>query len=153
MQVTIPFPGKPQVEVTIFAPASAAGAGYILALSQKINELLSLCVHGIPTEGELQFVVPKPEREPEKPGSIYARDITSSMIRDFEWHPYPDSVQIGGRPNYGDLYVTFNSGRQYRYATVERERVETWVEAPSKGEYFNKWIRGRYESTLVSDSA
>jgi hypothetical protein len=148
IEVSLPFPGSEEITVTISAPRTTTGAGYILALSRRVNELLSLCAQGIPTDdAELKFVRPEVEREPEKPGSIYARDITSSMIRDFEWHP-GETI-----PHLGDLLVTFQSDRQYRYGDVERSRVEAWVEAESKGEYFNKWIKGRYPYKLEAGHA
>lgn len=59
--------------------------------------------------------------------------MPSSVIRRFE---YSDS---------GDLVVTFTTGRRYLYAKVPEEEARKFRAAFSKGEYFNRHVRNRYE--------
>jgi len=43
------------------------------------------------------------------------------------------------------LSVTFVTGRRYLYARVPRHIYEAFVQAPSRGTFFNSEIRGFYE--------
>lgn len=43
-----------------------------------------------------------------------------------------------------DLAVHFNNGRIYVHHGVPKEVYEQFVNAPSKGQYYNLYIRGKY---------
>lgn len=43
-----------------------------------------------------------------------------------------------------DLTVEFKKGSVYKYLDVPLEEVQDMLASPSKGEYFNTYIRGRY---------
>jgi hypothetical protein len=42
------------------------------------------------------------------------------------------------------LQVTFTTGRTYTYDGVPRDVYASFVNAPSKGQFFNAYIRDRY---------
>ncbi len=44
----------------------------------------------------------------------------------------------------GTLYITFRSGDTYPYHGVPIKHYIGLIEAKSKGEYFNTYIRGQY---------
>lgn len=44
------------------------------------------------------------------------------------------------------LYVTFTSGSIYTYYGVPRNVYERFMRAPSKGTFFNDYIKDRYSS-------
>lgn len=44
-----------------------------------------------------------------------------------------------------DLDIHLVNGRTYRYFDVPPEVYETLMTAPSKGAYFNAWIRDQYD--------
>ena len=43
-----------------------------------------------------------------------------------------------------DLVVTFTSGRTYTYYGVPRDVYLNFIDAPSKGQFFNAYIKDRY---------
>lgn len=47
------------------------------------------------------------------------------------------------------LEVEFTNGTVYSYAAVPVETYNAFLMAPSKGSYFSKFIRGKFESTKV----
>lgn len=49
------------------------------------------------------------------------------------------------------LQLEFRSGAVYQYFGVPPAVYGALLEAPSKGQYFNRAIRGRFEYRLVSD--
>ena len=49
------------------------------------------------------------------------------------------------------LTVSFSDGDKYAYAEVPQATVDELNKAESKGEYFNKNIRGKYTATKVSE--
>ena len=60
--------------------------------------------------------------------------MPSTAIRSFDYDPEADR-----------LLVTFVTGRRYVYEDVPAYVVEAFRIAPSKGSYFNKHIRDRYD--------
>ena len=67
--------------------------------------------------------------------------MPSTVIRCFEYS------------NRGDLVITFITGRRYRYANVPEEEARKFRAAFSKGEYFNRHIRNRYECVELEREA
>ena len=59
--------------------------------------------------------------------------MPSTVIRSFEHYPEVDQLE-----------VTFVTGRKYLYEDVPAYVAETFRGAFSKGTYFNKYIRDRY---------
>jgi len=51
------------------------------------------------------------------------------------------------QPGDSRLVVVFVSGRAYAYEDVPPEVVAAFRAAPSRGAYFNEWIRDRYVCT------
>lgn len=51
------------------------------------------------------------------------------------------------------LYLEFKSGKVYRYDGVAPAVVEAFEKAPSKGQFFNQSIKGRFSGALVDPSA
>lgn len=49
------------------------------------------------------------------------------------------------------LTVTMLNGAQYQYSSVPSNVMEDWAKAPSKGEYYGKYIRGRSASSKIID--
>jgi len=43
-----------------------------------------------------------------------------------------------------ELQVTFTGGRTYTYYGVPREVYVRFINAPSKGQFFNEYIKDRY---------
>lgn len=50
------------------------------------------------------------------------------------------------------LFVTFVTGRVYVYGGVSSKVYEALLDAPSKGEFFNREIKDQYGATLVRQS-
>lgn len=50
-----------------------------------------------------------------------------------------------------ELTIKFNDGSKYTYADVSAETAADLQKAESKGEYFNKNIRGKYKATKVTE--
>jgi hypothetical protein len=59
--------------------------------------------------------------------------MPSTIIRSFDY-----------RPESGELYVLFTTGRRYVYREVPPEAAEAFRAAFAKGRHFNARIRGRY---------
>lgn len=53
--------------------------------------------------------------------------------------------QVGYDPDTKMMDVTFQSGLTYRYFEVEQILFERLAIAPSKGQYFNTWVKGQYK--------
>ncbi|MDB5447913.1 MAG: hypothetical protein JWQ97_3230 [Phenylobacterium sp.] len=66
-------------------------------------------------------------------------DVESSAIRAIDYDP----------PRR-QLRVTFQSGERYAYEGVPGEVCRAFVEAPSKGRFFQAEIRGRYRFDRLS---
>jgi len=47
------------------------------------------------------------------------------------------------------LYVKFHSGHEYRYADVPPHVYRAFLDAPSKGHFFNSRIKGNYRCTRL----
>jgi hypothetical protein len=47
------------------------------------------------------------------------------------------------------LVIVFQSGRRYAYANVPADIYAELKAAPSRGAYFNEWIRDRYPFQCV----
>ncbi len=60
--------------------------------------------------------------------------MPSTAIRSFDYNPEAD-----------ELHVTFVTGRRYLYQDVPGYVAEAFRGAFSKGAYFNKYIRDRYD--------
>jgi len=43
-----------------------------------------------------------------------------------------------------DLYVAYHNGRLYEYQNVSKPVYEALMAAPSKGRYFNEYIKNNY---------
>jgi len=56
------------------------------------------------------------------------------------------------KPDLAELSVWFaGSGRRYKFFDVPQQLYEGFRDAPSRGRFFNEFIRGRFRSEFVSD--
>ena len=65
-----------------------------------------------------------------------------------------DSSLINGAlywPEHRALELCLASGRRYLYLGVPAEVAEGFAEGPSKGAYFNRAIRGRFDCHPLRD--
>lgn len=60
--------------------------------------------------------------------------MPSTVIRSFDYSP-----------ESGELTIQFVTGRRYAYSDVPPDEVERMRRAFSKGSYFNRHIRDRYQ--------
>ena len=60
--------------------------------------------------------------------------MPSTVIRRFDY-----------RPQTRELLIVFTTGRRYLYSDVPEEVVSSFRSAFSKGVYFNRQIRDRYD--------
>jgi len=67
-----------------------------------------------------------------------AQSVQSSNIDLVEY--YPDYLKMG---------VVFTTGHKYMYNNVTEEVYKDFLESPSKGQYFNKFIRSLYECEKI----
>lgn len=44
------------------------------------------------------------------------------------------------------MEITFHSGHIYRYANIPRNVFQDLISAPSAGRFYNRFIRGRFDS-------
>jgi len=44
------------------------------------------------------------------------------------------------------MEITFHSGHIYRYAGIPRNVFQDLINAPSAGRFYNRFIRGRFDS-------
>jgi hypothetical protein len=58
--------------------------------------------------------------------------------------------QIRYEPDSQRLLVVFVSGRTYAYEGVPADIFAALQTAPSRGTYFNEWIRDRYDCTYLA---
>jgi hypothetical protein len=58
--------------------------------------------------------------------------------------------QIRYEPDSQRLLVVFVSGRTYAYEGVPADIFAALQAAPSRGTYFNEWIRDRYDCTYLA---
>ena len=56
---------------------------------------------------------------------------------------------VGYDAETGVLEVQFQDGNTYRFYDVEPEVYEEFLDAPSKGQYFNDYIRDAYLFTRL----
>lgn len=47
--------------------------------------------------------------------------------------------------NRNNLYIKFVGGNKYRFKSVPNWLIKDFVVAESKGKYFNKFIKGKFE--------
>lgn len=52
-------------------------------------------------------------------------------------------------PRVQKLYIGFHSGKIYQYEDVPRCEFDGLIEAPSKGRYFNRFIKPHYQVAPV----
>jgi hypothetical protein len=64
--------------------------------------------------------------------------VQSSNIDLVEY--YPDELKLG---------VVFTTGHKYMYDNVTEEVYKDFLNSPSKGTYFNKFIRSLYECEKI----
>lgn len=65
-----------------------------------------------------------------------------------------DSSLISGAlywPEHKALELCLSSGRRYLYLGVPADVAEGFASAPSKGSYFNRTIRGRFDCHPLRD--
>ena len=58
-------------------------------------------------------------------------------------------VSIGYDPKTETLEIEFGSGRVYQYYDVPANLHDEIMQAPSKGQYFNTYIKDRYSFSRV----
>lgn len=58
-------------------------------------------------------------------------------------------ASVGYCEAHAVLEIQFNSGRVHRYYTVPKQVHEHLMAAPSKGAFFNRFIRGVYPSAAT----
>jgi hypothetical protein len=68
--------------------------------------------------------------------------MSSSVIADFEYDA-----------DLAQLAITFTSGRVYHYFMVPVDCAARFVEAESKGGFFNQYIRDKYPCREVTRAA
>jgi len=69
-----------------------------------------------------------------------------------DWIGTPESSSIAAFAYEAEdlaLYVRFKNGRTYRYAGVPESICDAFVDAGSKGAFFNAQVQGRYSYTQV----
>ena len=52
-------------------------------------------------------------------------------------------------PEEEELVIKFRSGQSYAYEGVDQVTFDDLMTASSAGEYFNRWIKGRYPERKV----
>lgn len=67
--------------------------------------------------------------------------MPSTVIRHFTYDEYRQ-----------ELDVTFRSGRRYHYFNVPERIAKGMRDAPSKGEYFNAFVRDHFRYQLDGES-
>ncbi|MCE3288312.1 MAG: hypothetical protein K0R83_324 [Caulobacter sp.] len=60
--------------------------------------------------------------------------------------------RIRYKENHGKLFVRFRNGGEYVYVGVPGEVHRSFVEAPSKGRFFQAEIRDRYPYNRLDDA-
>ena len=66
------------------------------------------------------------------------RNVTSSNL-----------TQIGYDIGTNTLRIAFSSGRVYDYYNVDEQIYRHLLQSPSKGKFFHKYIRDRYNFQIV----
>ncbi|NBB13922.1 KTSC domain-containing protein [Caulobacter sp. SLTY] len=61
-------------------------------------------------------------------------------------------AKIRYKPTHGKLFVRFREGGEYVYVGVPGEVHRSFVEAESKGQFFQAEIRDRYPYNRVDDA-
>ncbi len=64
-----------------------------------------------------------------------------------DWQATPESSHveaIGYEQEFGNLYVRFNDGSEYRYKSVEQPVWEEFQQSGSKGRYVGIVLKRRY---------
>jgi len=62
--------------------------------------------------------------------------------------PYVNSTaiqHIDYNPATQTLYITFKGGREYPFCGVPQSVYQAFLNAPSKGEFYNDHIKDRYQ--------
>lgn len=57
--------------------------------------------------------------------------------------------KVGYDPGKGVLQILFNNDALYRYYPVPKTEYERFIEAPSLGHYFSKWIKTNHNYKVV----
>lgn len=70
---------------------------------------------------------------------ITSMKVSSTNISDINYDPQSETMSI-----------TFNNGSAYNYLSVPEGVYMRLMSAPSKGEYFAQYIRGRFATTKVN---
>ena len=66
--------------------------------------------------------------------------MPSIVIRHVHYNPAEEALSIW-----------FTSGRRYRYSGVPQVFYDALVTAPSRGRFFNRWIKGKFACASVPD--
>jgi hypothetical protein len=74
---------------------------------------------------------------PKKPGAVDTTKVSKVKSSNLYLIEYDSKTKI--------LTLTFNNRRKYVYFGVSSQRHKALTEAPSKGEYFTKFIRYVYK--------
>jgi KTSC domain-containing protein len=59
-------------------------------------------------------------------------------------------ASLGYEPANRVLEIEFRNGRVYQYEGVPQRLVDELLQAPSKGQYFNSKIKGRYSYKRIA---
>lgn len=86
-----------------------------------------------------------------------SRDVTNHMVRCRSSNVWGYAFEIDPDADFGTLYMQFKNatggpGDIYRYYEVHYKVYQKLVATPSKGHYFHKYIRNKYQySKLTGD--
>jgi hypothetical protein len=69
---------------------------------------------------------------------VSSGDVYSSIIKTFSW-------------KNGELRITFQSGKVYKYDGVSINLYNEFVQSPSYGKFFNARIKPKFKGELVED--
>jgi hypothetical protein len=70
----------------------------------------------------------------------YHKKVESSNLSEVGWHE-------------DNLYITFKSGKTYKYANVQFQTYMELVTAESCGKYFHQNIRSKYDYEIVTEQS
>ena len=54
-------------------------------------------------------------------------------------------IAIGYDPDTSRMKIAFTKGKTYTYCRVPHELFEAFLKASSKGKFYSKYIKGRYQ--------
>ena len=104
-----------------------------------------------------QLVVKKPELALEKADTARMQDLFESTVKyllsitDMQYVDSSNIKKIGYDQDTQHLFVEFISEdlSLYRYFDVEENVFDAFTKAESKGKFFHKFIRGKYEDERI----